>query len=183
VKDIIQLGIDVVIDAVAIGFTVSGLPGVGNSISNTAKNAKQWTQFAIVKAQQIAGMTMKWKGKGEALQAAIDRAKAKPGDDSHSSSYGSMPALELHMTKATGLCGNAFSIPEDDSGSQITAAINFLEDYLEETQRSLEGQFRSLIIYRNDGSFGPLLDALMSVQYMRPGDNSENVYSESKRYW
>jgi hypothetical protein len=169
-------------EAVSVGLTVSDLPGVGKGLSEAGKKSKKWTEFALGKAQQIAGMTQNWKGKGEALHAAIERAKARPGDSSHSSSYGSMPALELHMTKATGLCGNAFSIPEDDSESQIATAIKFMEDYLEETQSSLEGQFRSLI-YRDDGSVGPLLDALMSVQYMRAGDISENVYSESKRYW
>ena len=182
VKVMIELGFDIVMEAGTLGMSIGGFPGVmPQRISDKAQRAKKWTEFSMSKAMEITGTIRSWEGKGRAVDAAIKKAIAKAGDTSLSSAYGSMPALEIHMSKATGLCGNAFSVPEDDSGAQIEASMNFMVDYMDETMGSLERQWRSLIIFQEDGSVSPLLDALMSLQYIRPSDVSDNVYSESKR--
>lgn len=186
-KAAIKFAIDACMEMLSQASTGLAAPFLGR-VSKGTKTAfpllKQWLNYVGEKDHPIApGLREKQlaahiKNAASGIkytvgQGTIAKNMAKgannKGKDSQdkttSSGTGDMPALEMHLTKARGMCGNLFHVAEDNNPGTIDSASKFIIDYLGATQDALEDHFNSLVGYNDDGEYPKLLDPLMDAEY------------------
>jgi hypothetical protein len=201
-KAAIKFAIDVSMELIGLTTTIVAGPGLGKLSKGSGKAfpiLKEWLNKQGDETKElIAGLREKKLAshiKNAASLAKFTNAqgttlknigmsaskKAKDAaDKSTSTGSGDMPYLEMHLTKARGMCGNLFGVAEDNTLGTIDSVTTFIVDYLTASQDALEDLYNSLMGYQEGGIFPVMLDSLMDAEYLQIRNMA--LHKDTKRY-